>query len=51
MDGINGQSIQTLLRGKNDSKQSDEFQAMGGADHSGDGVNGAGENISIKVDG
>ena len=28
MDGIlNGQSIQTLLRGENDSKQSDEIQA------------------------
>ena len=27
LDGINGQSIQTLLRGENDSKQSDEFQA------------------------
>ena len=26
-DGINGRSIQTLLRGENDSKQSDEFQA------------------------
>ena len=26
-DGINGRSIQTL-RGENDSKQSDEFQAM-----------------------
>ena len=25
--GINGQSIQTLLRGENDSKQSDEIQA------------------------
>ena len=24
---INGRSIQTLLRGENDSKQSDEFQA------------------------
>ena len=28
-DGINGWSIQTLLRGENDSKQSDEFQAKG----------------------
>ena len=28
LDGINGRSIQTLLRGKNDWKQSDEFQAM-----------------------
>ena len=28
LDGINGRSIQTLLRGENDSKQSDEFQAM-----------------------
>ena len=27
LDGINGSSIQTLLRGENDSKQSDEFQA------------------------
>ena len=27
LDGINGLSIQTLLRGENDSKQSDEFQA------------------------
>ena len=27
LDGINGQSIRTLLRGENDSKQSDEFQA------------------------
>ena len=27
LDGINGRSIQTLLRGENDSKQSDEFQA------------------------
>ena len=27
LDGINGQSIQTLLRGENDSKHSDEFQA------------------------
>ena len=27
LDGINGQSIQTLLRGENDSKQSDEIQA------------------------
>ena len=27
MDGINGRSIQTLLRGENDSKQSDEIQA------------------------
>ena len=27
LDGINGPSIQTLLRGENDSKQSDEFQA------------------------
>ena len=27
LDGINGWSIQTLLRGENDSKQSDEFQA------------------------
>ena len=29
LDGINGWSIQTLLRGENDSKQSDEFQARG----------------------
>ena len=29
LDGINGPSIQTLLRGENDSKQSDEIQAMG----------------------
>ena len=28
LDGINGWSIQTLLRGENDSKQSDEFQAI-----------------------
>ena len=28
LDGINGRSIQPLLRGENDSKQSDEFQAM-----------------------
>ena len=28
LDGINGRSIQTLLRGKNDSKQSNEIQAM-----------------------
>ena len=27
LDGINGRSIQTLLRGENDSKQSGEFQA------------------------
>ena len=27
VDGINGWSIQTLLRGENDSKQSDEIQA------------------------
>ena len=27
LDGINGRSIQTLLRGENDSKQSDEIQA------------------------
>ena len=27
LDGINGRSIQTLLSGENDSKQSDEFQA------------------------
>ena len=27
LDGINGWSIQTLLRGENDSKQSDEFRA------------------------
>ena len=27
LDGINGRSIQTLLREENDSKQSDEFQA------------------------
>ena len=26
--GINGWSIQTLLRGENDSKQSDEIQAI-----------------------
>ena len=26
-DGINGWSIQTLLRGENDSKQSDKIQA------------------------
>ena len=29
LDGINGPSIQTLLRGESDSKQSDEFQATG----------------------
>ena len=28
LDGINGRSIQTLLRGENDWKQSDEFQAV-----------------------
>ena len=28
LDGINGWSIETLLRGKNDSKQSDEIQAI-----------------------
>ena len=28
LDGINGRSIQTLWRGENDSKQSDEFQAI-----------------------
>ena len=27
LDGINGRSIQMLLRRKNDSKQSDEIQA------------------------
>ena len=27
LDGINGPSIQTLLKGENDSKQSDEIQA------------------------
>ena len=27
LDGINGRSIQTLLRGENDSRQLDEFQA------------------------
>ena len=27
LDVTNGQSIQTLLRGQNDSKQSDEIQA------------------------
>ena len=27
LDDINGRSIQTLLRGENDTKQSDEFQA------------------------
>ena len=27
LDGINGRSIQTLLRGENDSKQLDEIQA------------------------
>ena len=27
LDGINGRSIQTLLRGENDSKQSDKIQA------------------------
>ena len=27
LDGITGRSIQTLLRGENDSKQSDEIQA------------------------
>ena len=27
LDGVNGRSIQTLLRRENDSKQSDEFQA------------------------
>ena len=31
LDGINGQSIQTLLREYNDSKQSDEIQARGNA--------------------
>ena len=28
LDSINGLTIQTLLRGENDPKQSDEFQAM-----------------------
>ena len=28
LDDINGRSIQTLFRGENDSKQSDEFQAI-----------------------
>ena len=28
LGGINGRSIQTLLRGENDSKQSDEIQAI-----------------------
>ena len=28
LDGINSRSIQTLLRGENDSKQLDEFQAI-----------------------
>ena len=28
LDSINGRSIQTLLRGENDSNQSDEIQAM-----------------------
>ena len=32
LDGINGRSIQTLLRGENDLKQSDEFQAMRSSD-------------------
>ena len=27
LDGIDSRSIQTLLRGENDSKQTDEFQA------------------------
>ena len=27
LDSINGRSIQTLLRGENDSKQSDEIKA------------------------
>ena len=27
LDGINGRSIQTLMRGENDSKQSDEIKA------------------------
>ena len=30
LDSINGQSIQMLLRGENDSKQSDEFQTKFG---------------------
>ena len=30
LDGINGRSIQTLLRGENDSKQLDETQAKYG---------------------
>ena len=30
LDGINSQSIQTLLRGENDSKQLDEIKAGGG---------------------
>ena len=29
LDGIKGRSIQTLLRGENDSKKSDEIQAIG----------------------
>ena len=33
LDGINGWSIQTLLRGENDSKQSDEIQAICRFDH------------------
>ena len=28
LDGINGRSIQTLLRGENDLKQSEEIQAI-----------------------
>ena len=30
LDGVNGQSIQTLLRGGNDSQQLDEIKAGGG---------------------
>ena len=32
LDGINGRSIQTLVRGENDSKQLDEIQAIPGWD-------------------
>ena len=35
LDGINGRSIQTLLKGENDSKQLDEFQATVGYDAKG----------------
>ena len=38
LDGVNGQSIQTLLRGGNDSKQLDEIKAGGRGCWSGESV-------------